>query len=790
MFRRILKKDLRRKRGVNLILLAFMILCSLFSGSSAANVVTTHNATRYFMELSRVADQYYFALSHFDDEFDSWLQSCPYAENYEKSVHLRPGREDVTINGQVLNPGAASLAFTTAGGSYSLMFDEDGRVVSHVASGEMAMSAERAGRLGLHKGDILEISGGGGIRNLRLTTLTRDAVYGKEAMDLVRIFISDQDYAALATDNPNTITVWSVQTSDPDSLRMDYNRKNVPTAMDWTQNAVRTLFFTEQIFSFIYIAVAAVMIMIALVLLRFAIRFSLEEDYREIGVMKAIGIKNASVREVYVVKYLAISLTGAAIGLALSFPFSDLLLASLKESIIMPTAVSGPSLLTRILCSLAVVALTMLLSWKTTGQVVRMSAAQAMRDGASGESFRSERIIRLRGSRMKPVLFMAVSDVLKEWRSYVSVFLALIFTMLIIILPANIASTLRSGESLAYCGWSRADAYADAPDSLISAQGRTWSELKAVLTDIEREFAGQGIGIEADALIVMSPRVCKYKEDKAGAISVTGFKRLTSRPADIPCYSGDVPRVANEIAMTDVLMKKLNVYLGDTVVLSFGPKEKKYIVTGRMQSMGNDGNVIIFASADEPESHYISSTFAVLINFTGRTDIPGQIARAKEAFPQYNISDSAEKLRSILGGTIDMMNAIVLFLFLISLMMICLVVYLISHTFLVRDRSAIAFLKAVGFTNGLIRSWQTLRMLIVSTVAVLFGTGLSFLITPLVIKMTFGLAGADRIPPQYDVLWTFIIYPVLMLAGVTGATLLACLGICRISLGDISRFDN
>ena len=51
--------------------------------------------------------------------------------------------------------------------------------------------------------------------------------------------------------------------------------------------------------------------LISLVILRFTITFTLEEEYREIGIMKAIGIPARKIRGLYLVKYLAIALAGA-----------------------------------------------------------------------------------------------------------------------------------------------------------------------------------------------------------------------------------------------------------------------------------------------------------------------------------------------------------------------------------------------------------------------------------------------------------------------------------------------
>ena len=84
----------------------------------------------------------------------------------------------------------------------------------------------------------------------------------------------------------------------------------------------------------ILLVVSIILIMIAFVVLRFTISFTLSEEFREIGVMKAIGIGNFKIRGLYLVKYMGLSLIGAAIGLVLGFPFGKMLMSVSSPSII------------------------------------------------------------------------------------------------------------------------------------------------------------------------------------------------------------------------------------------------------------------------------------------------------------------------------------------------------------------------------------------------------------------------------------------------------------------------
>ena len=61
MYLQILKKDLKRKRAMNVILLVFIILASMFMSSGVSNIITVTTALDSYFEMADVPD--YWVLS-------------------------------------------------------------------------------------------------------------------------------------------------------------------------------------------------------------------------------------------------------------------------------------------------------------------------------------------------------------------------------------------------------------------------------------------------------------------------------------------------------------------------------------------------------------------------------------------------------------------------------------------------------------------------------------------------------------------------------------------------------
>lgn len=63
MFFRILKKDLKRKKTMNIILLLFIILAAMFLSSSVDNLVAVNGAIDHFISISKTPDFFAVALT-------------------------------------------------------------------------------------------------------------------------------------------------------------------------------------------------------------------------------------------------------------------------------------------------------------------------------------------------------------------------------------------------------------------------------------------------------------------------------------------------------------------------------------------------------------------------------------------------------------------------------------------------------------------------------------------------------------------------------------------------------
>ena len=284
--------------------------------------------------------------------------------------------------------------------------------------------------------------------------------------------------------------------------------------------------------------------------------FTINEEFREIGVMKALGLKNSSVRGLYLVKYLGISVIGAVIGLALSFPFGNALMKSVSNNMVIG---NDNTLLLNILCSVIVVLIIMFFCWRCTHRIKKLSPIDAVRSGQTGERFNKKGIMHLgRRSKLGATGFLAFNDVFSSPKQFGVMTDIFTICLLLIMNLANTANTLASEKLLPLFCAQKSDVYIT--DSNMAAKvmtgETTYEELKS---DIEQRLADNGMPGKVTSEALIFPTIEANGRKVSPAFS---FNR-DSKASDYIYSVGYAPEYADEIALTEQVAEKLGIGIGE-----------------------------------------------------------------------------------------------------------------------------------------------------------------------------------------------------------------------------------
>lgn len=106
MFWRILKKDLKRKKAMNVILLVFVILASMFISSGVSNIITVTTALDSYFEMADVPDYFAFCENKsfgVDQDICGTLEDASAIDEFRIEEFVSMSQSNITRVGEPLN---------------------------------------------------------------------------------------------------------------------------------------------------------------------------------------------------------------------------------------------------------------------------------------------------------------------------------------------------------------------------------------------------------------------------------------------------------------------------------------------------------------------------------------------------------------------------------------------------------------------------------------------------------------------------------------------------------------
>lgn len=788
MYLRILKKDLKRKKTMNCILLLFVILSSMFASSSVNNIVTVVNGLDYYFEKAGISD--YAFIEKEDDSGTSIseiLEKESSVKEYRKEEVIFSTAEHFIRNGKKLSDFSNMAMIMSIDEAKLNYFNSDNDIIKEVSPGKVYLSTFLSKDSGLEIGDTFQLVFGENELTLEFAGIVKDAFLGSEMMANPRIILSRSDYEKIRSDsyalNGNIGAIYYVNTDDIKALESAAT-DGTNIMFDGSVSTLKTTYVMNILTAGMLLVVSICLILVSFVILRFTIGFTIAEEFREIGVMKAVGIRNRSVRGIYLVKYFGIAVIGAIIGYTLSVPFGNMMLASVSENMVLG---NENSVLIGILCSIAVVGIILLFCWSCTGKIKKMSPIDAVRSGQTGERFHKKGFIHLAKSKLGTTGFLSLNDVLSSPKQYGIITIVFAICIMLVMILANVANTLNSEKLLFLLGTTESDVYLSASTRITEVMSGS-KTLEEANDEIEKILSNNGMPGNVHVELMKNIPV-SFEDTKTTVM----FQQCRDTKASDYTYSkGTAPQYENEIALTEPVAEKLGAEIGDTVKLTIDGKEGEYIITALFQSfcqLGEAGR--LHESVYIPDSQIVGS-MAFQIDFDDEPDkkeIDSRIEKLKSIFGNDQVYNGKAYVNDTTRAS-DTIKQVKNLILLISIIIIIMISVLMERSFISKEKPEIALMKAIGFRSSSIIAHHTARFFIVSMAASIISIILCKPLTKLIADPIFGIMGAvSGISYEINKIEIFAVYPFVILAATLAGAFLTALYTKTIKASDTSDIE-
>ncbi|HKK64224.1 MAG TPA: FtsX-like permease family protein, partial [Clostridia bacterium] len=472
IFLRILKKDFLRKKGIMLIVFSFILLSAFLMSAGAHLIVELSTSLNALFSASRAPHFVQMHAGSIDrPALNAWARKNEMVDEFQLV-------EMITIDGSALFLGDSGVSeessvmdigFVTQNERFDYLLDMQNRPLQ-VSPGEIAVPVYYLQNRDLHIGDTLRVKGESKTTRLTITAFLRDAQMNPSIVHSKRFLLHKSDYTELQKQFTESEYLIEFTLTDPGRID-EFSKAYLDSGLPKMGPAVDSRLFktlnalTDGIVAAVVIVLSLLIMIIALLCLRFTILATLEDDYREIGVMKAVGMKRGDIKRIYLFKYFALGALAALLGYLASLSFHRIL----SEDILLYIG-TGPKSFVQHLIPLCAAGLTFLIVLLSTSLILRrlnrISAVEALRAGAGagngGKASSGVRILPLKNSKLLNVnVFLGMRDVFKRFRMFALLGFIFFFCTFIIILPIHFLGTITSPSFISYMGIGRSDIRVD-----------------------------------------------------------------------------------------------------------------------------------------------------------------------------------------------------------------------------------------------------------------------------------------------------------------------------------------
>lgn len=790
MLKRMLKKDLMHRKSVNLILFLFITIATVFLASSVNNILVVSSSVDYYMDYANIPDVNLVAVNSGEKEkIMKWIETeAPGVKDYGYQEMLSVEQKNLhRENGKKFNAEGLSLFLSEESSDYCKGFDPNGGAL-HLQDDEIGMPAFLMDKNDLKVGDKVRISLNGRDKTFTLKTVVKDAAFGNDMVGMSRIFMNSDMYKEFKkTGSEQTYALYFINVSSISEFTEAQNLQSFPSVLNTVSRSMYSMIYSfDLILAALLILVGICMILIALLVLRFTLLFTMEEEYREIGIMKAIGLRDKAIRRLYLVKYTFLVSSGAFLGLLISVPISCIMVAGVSVNMIMED--SGVNFFVNILCTLLIIFLVMLFCMNCTRKLSRITAISAIRGGHSGESFaKASALYLFKQKYLRVPTYLGINDMLTHLKRYALLLVTFCISFVLITIPLNTINTMQSSEMASKFTVNTDSAvYIKKIEGKQDSAYRNSAQLKKGMQRVEREMKEKGYDAELTASSIYF--LPFHAPGKKGNTKIMSLQIQGRNTEYLDYLEGSAPVLENEIAFSRLILEDNNWHIGDRIEADLNGETYKFIITGSYadyMQLGSSARLNAKLDLSKVDMFEYWNVNVDMKTDKSQTELKDTL---QKQFPDYEWYTAQEIVDRNIGGIQESLSELLIPMTAMLCAVIMLITLLMEKLFIVREKGEIAMMKSIGFRNSSIRSWQVIRMILVALVSMLAAVPLSMLSNRFMLEPIFAIMGAD-VHIQIDPVQVYLIYPGVLLLGIICATIFATGQIKRIHIREMNNME-
>ncbi|OAB27052.1 hypothetical protein PMSD_24050 [Paenibacillus macquariensis subsp. defensor] len=576
--------------------------------------------------------------------------------------------------------------------------------------------------------------------NYRIAGFYEATMWGTPSMGIMKFLLPDAEYRQLSdelgeTAGGNFLSAALNDQRQSTTLLNDYNKKfpdlskNVNAPLFWEMDiemakSVGTM--TINIISMILVAFAAVIVLVALIVIKFRVTNSIDDGMVNIGVLKAIGYTSRQILASITLQFMFITLSAGIVGIGVSYavvPIFGGIVASLTGLL----WAQGLDIAANLLSIFIVAVLVLMVTLLSSIRIRKLHPVAALRGGIMTHSFKKNPFPLEKAKGGLQFVLACKTMIMNSKQNIMIAFIiaAITFASIFsIVLYYNVASDKKAFIHLV-----------GAETSNVMVQSKSAADSKKLRPVIE-----QMDGVAKTAILdFISTRI----DGQSIYMNISDdFSKLENQTV----YEGRFPEYDNEIAVSWAVSKMLAKGIGDTVEVEVGTVSHPYLITGLSQSISNMGQMayLTLPGIQQLVPDYTGNVIHIYLEGIDNATFIWNI-KAQYGNMTADIVNVDETINSQSSIYVSSVFAVMVMILAITVVVVLMILYLVIKTMILKRKREFGILKATGYTTIQLMTQIALSFVPIVILGVTIGGVLGCMYTNSMLTLLLSGAGIHNV---------------------------------------------
>lgn len=764
MINKQIKQELLKARTISLFLALFIAVASALCANAVELVYSLNKTISQFYEASSTSHLIQMHSGDIDENrILRYADESDLISKYEIVEMLNVRGDALTIRQDGITQLGSVIdnAFVVQNKEFDFLLNSDNEKAV-IKDGYIGVPVYYQMIYGLKEGDSITVSTDKGDYSFVIADFIRDSQMNSSYISSKRFLVSQNDWDKLNFDINDVEYIIEFQVKNlkmVSQLEVDYLKSGLPSNGPLiTYSAIRLLnMLTDIVTASVLILAVIFLVCISVLCVRFAMITSIDQEYMDIAIMKGLGIPSKYISGIYMRKYMVIAFIGSVIGFGMSFSIVGVIQNNLALYMGIAEKTFINYLLQGIAC-LAIAIIVLVFCKRAVNSIKRINAVEALQQRGQIGKDRTIRYpsMKVNGRKLTSVI-LGIKYMLGYKKPYIIICGIFTVLLLLVLLPVQIVTTMKSEDFSTYMGIAKCDLRVDFQDA--NRAKDDIDRLNSILeTDPDIESHG------------MYETFLAYSNNTEGDAVYLNFERGDYSVFGVSCIEGQLPQNDKEIGISSLLADETKKSIGDSIVIEVDSKEYVYIVCGIYQDITNGGKSakITCQAIDAPVYRSV-----VNINLREKKNITDKIKEIDGSISKGKITNLIDYISQTMGDSIAKFIQLSWITLIVVLFITLFTISIFMKLLVIKYTDDISTMKGIGLSSSDIRLQYMTRIIFGILMGIILGEILVKAAGQPIIGSIMSGMGASKIVFAINPFLTYFAIPAVVLAVAVSTTFIS-----------------